>query len=82
MGLSTFCWGGGGGGGSRCYMDEMLMSNSERWWLNAHKKLGSVRNRREDLVGREHRVLTVETEVNGDSKSTNERRPSLVGSLG
>ncbi len=25
---------------------------------------------------------TVETEVNGDSKSTNERGPSLVGSLG
>jgi hypothetical protein len=27
-------------------------------------------------------LLTVETEVNGDSKSTNERNPSLVGSLG
>ncbi len=27
-------------------------------------------------------LLTVETEVNGDSKSTNERVPSLVGSLG
>jgi hypothetical protein len=27
-------------------------------------------------------LLTVETEVNGDSKSTNERGPSLVGSLG
>jgi hypothetical protein len=27
-------------------------------------------------------MLTVETEVNGDSKSTNERGPSLVGSLG
>jgi hypothetical protein len=26
-------------------------------------------------------LLTVETEVNGDSKSTNERGPSLVGSL-
>ncbi len=25
-------------------------------------------------------LLTVETEVNGDSKSTNERGPSLVGS--
>jgi hypothetical protein len=25
---------------------------------------------------------TVETEVNGDSKSSNERAPSLVGSLG
>jgi hypothetical protein len=27
-------------------------------------------------------LLTVETEVNGDSKRTNERGPSLVGSLG
>jgi hypothetical protein len=27
-------------------------------------------------------LLTVEAEVNGDSKSTNERGPSLVGSLG
>ncbi len=27
-------------------------------------------------------MLTVETEVNGVSKSTNERGPSLVGSLG
>jgi hypothetical protein len=27
-------------------------------------------------------LLTVETEVNGESKSTNERGPSLVGSLG
>jgi hypothetical protein len=27
-------------------------------------------------------LLTVETEVNGDLKSTNERGPSLVGSLG
>jgi hypothetical protein len=27
-------------------------------------------------------LLTVETEVNGDSKSTNERGPSLAGSLG
>jgi hypothetical protein len=27
-------------------------------------------------------LLTVETEVNGDSKSTNERGPSLVSSLG
>jgi hypothetical protein len=27
-------------------------------------------------------LLTVETEENGDSKSTNERGPSLVGSLG
>ncbi len=27
-------------------------------------------------------LLTVETEVNGDSMSTNERGPSLVGSLG
>ncbi len=27
-------------------------------------------------------LLTVETEVNGDSKSTNERGPSLVGSQG
>jgi hypothetical protein len=27
-------------------------------------------------------VLTAETDVNGDSKSTNERGPSLVGSLG
>ncbi len=27
-------------------------------------------------------MLTVETEVNGDSKSTNQRGPSLVGSLG
>ncbi len=27
-------------------------------------------------------LLTVETEVNGDSKTTNERGPSLVGSLG
>jgi hypothetical protein len=27
-------------------------------------------------------LLTVETEVNGDSKSTNERSPSLVGSMG
>ncbi len=27
-------------------------------------------------------LLTFETEVNGDSKSTNERGPSLVGSLG
>ncbi len=27
-------------------------------------------------------LLTVETEVNGDSKSTNERGPSLVGSMG
>jgi hypothetical protein len=27
-------------------------------------------------------LLSVETEVNGDSKSTNERGPSLVGSLG
>ncbi len=27
-------------------------------------------------------LLTVETEINGDSKSTNERGPSLVGSLG
>jgi hypothetical protein len=27
-------------------------------------------------------MLTVETELNGDSKSTNERGPSLVGSLG
>ncbi|MFN9908250.1 MAG: hypothetical protein ACK56F_19330 [bacterium] len=26
-------------------------------------------------------LLTVETEVNGDSKSTNERGPALVGSL-
>jgi hypothetical protein len=26
-------------------------------------------------------LLTVETDVNGDSKSTNERCPSLVGSL-
>jgi hypothetical protein len=26
-------------------------------------------------------LLTVETEVNGDSKRTNERGPSLVGSL-
>ncbi len=26
-------------------------------------------------------MLTVETEVNGDSKSTNERGPSLAGSL-
>ena len=26
-------------------------------------------------------LLTVETDVNGDSKSTNERGPSLVGSL-
>jgi hypothetical protein len=27
-------------------------------------------------------LLIVETEANGDSKSTNERAPSLVGSLG
>ena len=27
-------------------------------------------------------MLTVETEANGDSRSTNERSPSLVGSLG
>jgi hypothetical protein len=27
-------------------------------------------------------LVTVQTEVNGDSKSTNERGPSLVGSLG
>ncbi len=27
-------------------------------------------------------LLTVETEVNGDSKSANERDPSMVGSLG
>jgi hypothetical protein len=27
-------------------------------------------------------LLTVETEVNGNSKSTNEKGPSLVGSLG
>jgi hypothetical protein len=27
-------------------------------------------------------LLTVETEVNGDSESTNERGPSFVGSLG
>ncbi len=27
-------------------------------------------------------LLTVETEMNGDSKSTNERGPSLIGSLG
>ncbi len=27
-------------------------------------------------------LLTIETGVNGDSKSTNERGPSLVGSLG
>jgi hypothetical protein len=27
-------------------------------------------------------LLTVETEANGDSKSTNEKDPSLVGSLG
>jgi hypothetical protein len=27
-------------------------------------------------------LLTVETEANGDSKSTNEKGPSLVGSLG
>jgi hypothetical protein len=27
-------------------------------------------------------LLSVETEVNGDSKSTNERGPSLVGLLG
>jgi hypothetical protein len=28
---------------------------------------------------KESKLLTVETEVNGDSKSTNERGPSLVG---
>jgi hypothetical protein len=27
-------------------------------------------------------LLTVETDVNGDSKSTNQRGPSLVGSEG
>ncbi len=27
-------------------------------------------------------AMTIETEANGDSKSTNERGPSLVGSLG
>ncbi len=27
-------------------------------------------------------LLTIETEVNGDSKRTNERGPSFVGSLG
>jgi hypothetical protein len=27
-------------------------------------------------------LLTLETEMNGDSKSTNERGPSLVGSFG
>ncbi len=32
---------------------------------------------RENREGRP--LLTVETEVNGDSKSTNERGPSLVG---
>ncbi len=38
------------------------------------------------LIARETKdgcaILTVETKVNGDSKSTNERGPSLVGSLG
>jgi hypothetical protein len=38
------------------------------------------------VVSRETRegwsLLTIETEVNGDSKSTNEKGPSLVGSSG
>jgi hypothetical protein len=33
------------------------------------------------LTSQAQRLLTVETEVNGDSKSTNERGPSLVGSF-
>jgi hypothetical protein len=40
---------------------------------------------RDGVIGRETKegwpLLTVETEVNGDSKRTNERGPSLVGSL-
>jgi hypothetical protein len=41
---------------------------------------GGVENEnREIRIGR--LWMTVETEVNGDSKSTNERGPSLVGSL-
>jgi len=43
-------------------------------------------NKRHKLKIRETRegwpLLTVETEVNGDSESTNERGPSLVDPLG
>ncbi len=47
----------------------------------------TVKHRRRDVNARETRegwlLLTVETEVNGDSKSTKEKRgPSLVGSYG
>ncbi len=38
---------------------------------------GTIRETREGWP-----LLTVETEVNGDSKSTNEKGPFLVGSLG
>ena len=53
---------------------------NRKWGREGGRKL----NR--GLIARETKdgcaILTVETEVNGDSKSTNERGPSLVGSLG
>jgi hypothetical protein len=52
----------------------ILLCSSRRWiWLS---EIGQNRATREVW-----HLLTVETEVNGDSKSTNEMGPSLVGSL-
>jgi hypothetical protein len=46
-----------------------------------HTTLTSLLAHAPERLGRGVPLLTVETEVNGDSKSTNERGPSLVDPL-
>ncbi len=55
-------------------------------WVHLHHKYSIYRHELNHVqqagAGATWPMLPVETEVNGDSKSTNERSPFLVGSLG
>jgi hypothetical protein len=56
------------------------ISEASSFLINVDKCSRSLFDARETRKGRP--LLTVETEVNGDSKNINERGPALVGSLG